>query len=151
VEAQSGAYATGVLVLITSACLATVIGKYQERAGAWWRRLAWGYSAITAVFLYTTALNMWERPDGVKIASIFIAAIIVTLLLPRVARARELRFAGREYADESSRFLWESIGGLDLPILVPHRPGKRSLADKEAAIRREHRLPPEQYILFIEV
>jgi hypothetical protein len=103
------------------------------------------------VFLYTTALNMWERPDGVKIASIFIAAIIATSLLSRVARARELRFIGFEYADEPSKFLWESIRGLELPILVPHRPGKRSLADKEAAIRREHHLPPDHYILFIEV
>src|SRR5581483_752201 len=79
------------------------------------------------------------------------AAIIVTSLLSRVARARELRFIGFEYADEQSKFLWESIQGLELPILVPHRPGRRSLTDKEAIIRREHRLPPDQYILFIEV
>jgi hypothetical protein len=151
VEAQGGAYATGVLVLITSACLAAVVGRYQERAGPWWRRLAWGYAAVTAVFTYTTAVNVAERPDGVKIAACFIAAIVATSVLSRAVRARELRFAGFDYADDESRFLWQSIEGLELPVLVPHRPGRHPIARKEESIRRVHRLPPEQYVLFIEV
>jgi hypothetical protein len=153
VTAQGGAYATGVLVLITSACVATVIGRYRERVGrgSWVRRVPWVFTFITGVFFYTTALNIWEKPEGIKIAACFIAAIIVSSMMSRVARARELRFAGFQYADEQSRFLWESIKALDLPVLVPHRPGKRSLATKEATIRREHRLPDEMYVLFIEV
>jgi hypothetical protein len=153
VTAQGGAYATGVLVLITSACVATVIGKWREHPekGNWVRRTPWTYIVIMVVFLYTTALNIWEKPDGIKIAACFIAAIILASVLSRVARAKELRFAGFQYADEPSRFLWESIRALELPVLVPHRPGQRSLAEKEATIRREHHLPPDMYVLFIEV
>jgi hypothetical protein len=153
VTAQGGAYATGVLVLITSACVATVIGKYRERAdrGAWPRRVPWAYAFIAVVFVYTTAVNIWEKPDGIKIAACFIAAIIVSSIWSRVARARELRFAGFHYADDESRLLWDSIKMLELPVLVPHRPGKRSLASKESDIRRQHRLPDELYVLFVEV
>src|SRR5439155_21473485 len=39
VSAQGGAYATGVLVLMTSACLATVIEKFRARTGHWVRRM----------------------------------------------------------------------------------------------------------------
>ena len=39
---------------------------------------------------------------------------------------------------------------LEFPILVPHRPGSRTLKDKEAIIRKEHRLGPEVPIVFIE-
>ena len=38
VDAQGGAYATGVLVLISSACIATVIQRWRERHGAWYAR-----------------------------------------------------------------------------------------------------------------
>ncbi len=151
VEAQGGAYATGVLMLITSACVATVIGKYQVRQGPWWRRLSPVYSLVALVFIYTTIANIWEKPSGLKIACFFILAIIVTSLLSRLFRARELRFTGFTYADDQSKFLWESIKASEWPILVPHRPGRRSLADKEAIIRREHRLPDSMPILFLEV
>jgi hypothetical protein len=151
VTAQGGAYATGVLVLITSACVATVIERWHQREGPWWRRLSWRYGLITAVFVYTTADVMYEKPDGLKIAAFFIAAILVTSIVSRIARSRELRFEGFHIPDETSKFLWDSIRSLELPVLVPHRPGQRSLLDKEAAIRREHRLPPDLDILFIEV
>jgi hypothetical protein len=62
-----------------------------------------------------------------------------------------LRFTGWQYADEHSRFLWESLKHLEFPALVPHRPGGRSLASKEEIIRREHRLPPEVPVVFLEV
>jgi hypothetical protein len=39
---------------------------------------------------------------------------------------------------------------LEFPVLVPHRPGRRGLDEKEAAIRERHRLPPEVPLVFIE-
>jgi hypothetical protein len=151
VDDQGGAYATGVLMLITSACLATVIGKFRASDGPWWRRLSYGYLLVTAVFVYTTLANIIEKPSGLKIATFFILSTIAISLISRVFRARELRFAGFTYADDQSKFLWESIQASEWPILVPHRPGRRSLADKEAIIRREHRLPDNMPILFLEV
>ena len=150
VKAQGGAYATGVLVLMSSACIATVIDKY--RASSRWGifRLPLPFLFITAIFLYTTAANMIERPDGLKIASCFIAAILVSSFGSRLKRSTELRFRGFEFADQTSRFLWDSLKHLEFPVLVPHRPGAHDLAEKEQTIRQMHRLGPDVPIVFIE-
>lgn len=152
VDAQSAAYATGVLVLMTSAGVASVIDLWNRRVGR--RRIfrfAWGFAFITIVFAYTTVANVIEKPDGIKIAAFFIATIILTSLASRIARSRELRFAGFQIADAESRFMWDTIRHLELTILVPHRPGRRTLASKEQQIRREHRIPRDLMIVFVEV
>jgi hypothetical protein len=151
VEAQGAAYATGVLVLITSAGVATVIDLWQRREGPWYRRLSWPFLAVTAVFGYTTVANVYEKPDGIKIATFFIVTILVTSFISRIARSRELRFAGFKIPDPETQFLWDTIRHLELTVLVPHRPGRRSLAAKEAQIRREHRIPRDLMIVFVEV
>ncbi len=56
VDAQGGAYATGVLVLFTSAAVAVTLAA--RRAGQ--RRLTWAFGLITAVFVYTTISNVVE-------------------------------------------------------------------------------------------
>ena len=71
VDAQGGAYATGVLVLMSSAAIAVTISA--SRVHNKWR---YAYGAIGLVFIYTTIANIFERPDGIKIASFFIFAII---------------------------------------------------------------------------
>lgn len=150
VASQGGAYATGVLVLISSACVATVIDVYRNRSGIWLLRMPWFYLLITVVFFYTTVTNMVERPDGIKIASWFILAIIVSSFASRMKRTSELRFIGFEFVDLPSKFLWDSLKHLEFPVLVPHRPGRRGLQEKEAIIRERHRLGPEVPIVFIE-
>ena len=88
VEAQGGAYATGVLVLMSSAALAVAISA--------WRRVArWvPFFAIAGVFFYTTVTNMVERPEGIKIASLFILGIVISSLVSRTLRSTELRVHG---------------------------------------------------------
>jgi hypothetical protein len=151
VSAQGGAYATGVLVLISSACVATVIQRWRDRPGGWAARLPWGYLLITAVFVYTTVAIVIEKPDGLKIASCFIGAVLVSSLVSRIWRVKELRFAGLRFKDPQSQFLWQSLQAAEFPVLVPHRPGQRDLAEKEASIRRDHRLTPDVPIVFVEV
>jgi hypothetical protein len=151
VEAQGAAYATGVLVLISSACVASVIDVWQRREGRWYARVSWPFLLITLVFFYTTVANVYEKPDGIKIAGLFIVAILVMSFWSRWARSRELRFAGFRIPDAESRLMWDTIRHLELTMLVPHRPGRRSLANKEAQIRREHRIPRDLMIVFIEV
>jgi len=68
VIAQGGAYATGVMMLMSSGAIAVVIDLWLKSSGVWWRRLHWGYLATTAVFIYTTVAIMFEKPDGIKIA-----------------------------------------------------------------------------------
>ncbi len=151
VDAQSAAYATGVLVLITSACVASVIDIWQRREGSWARRVCWPFLLITLVFVYTTVANVIEKPDGIKIAGFFILAILVTSFWSRWARSRELRFAGFKIPDPGSRLMWDTIRDFELSVLVPHRPGRRSLANKESQIRREHRIPRDLVIVFVQV
>lgn len=150
VQAQGGAYATGVLVLISSACVATVIDFWRRGRGWWIVRVPWRYVLITAVFFFTAGANMIERPDGLKIASWFIIAIVIGSFGSRVKRSTELRFKAFEFADIHSRFLWDSLKHLEFPVLVPHRPGRRGLNEKEASIRRRHRLSDDVPIVFIE-
>lgn len=151
VEKQGGAYATGVLVLMSSAGVAAVISRWQAGSGTWPVRMPWYFLLISAVFLFTTFEVIREKPDGIRIASCFIAAIIVSSVISRAVRSKELRFIGFQYKDEQSRFLWESLEHLEFPVLVPHRPGRRNLATKEESIRKEHRLPPEVPIVFMQV
>ncbi len=150
VEAQGGAYATGVLVLISSACVATVIDKYRHGTGNFVMRTPWVFVLITAVFFFTTGANMVERPDGIKIASWFIIAVVIGSFGSRVKRSTELRFKAFEFTDLNSKFLWDSLKHLEFPVLVPHRPGRRGLEQKEASIRRRHRLSDDVPIVFIE-
>jgi hypothetical protein len=153
VDAQGGAYATGVLMLITSACIASVIERYRERreAASRWRRIPWGFGLITLVFIYTTLAVVIEKPEGIKIAAFFIGTILTTSFISRVARSRELRFQGFHIPDTMSKLFWDTIKHLELSVLVPHRPGRRTLASKETAIRREHRIPRDVMIIFVEV
>ncbi len=89
-------------------------------------------------------------PRGITIAGVFIATIITLSIISRTVRSTELRFAGFDFANPESRFLWDSMRHIEFPVLVPHRPGGHGLLEKEATIRWRHRLPPDTPIVFIE-
>ena len=89
VDAQAGAYATGVLVLITSAAFAVTLSARRRRD-----TMTWVYALITLIFAATTVANMVERPDGLKIAACFIASVLIVSLVSRVLRSYELRATG---------------------------------------------------------
>ncbi len=150
VEAQGEAYATGVMVLMSSAAIAVVTDIWQSTSAAGKPRIAWGYVIASFVFLYTTVAIMIEKPDGIKIAGVFILAVIVGSAISRMRRSTEMRFERFEFADAESRVLWETLKYLDFPVLVPHRPGRHSLEQKENSIRRVHRLGPDIPIVFVE-
>ena len=156
VEAQGGAYATGVLVLMSSAAIAVTISAWRRGR----RAAAVAFALITLVFAYTTVLNIYERPDGVKIASFFIGTIVTVSLVSRVKRSGELRFQGFRFEDGRSKFLWDSLADMDRDnplIIVPHRPrtgsrpGRSDIEEKESAIRAEHNLADEALFIFVEV
>lgn len=105
VEAQGGAYATGVLVLILSGAVAVALALGREgRIG-----LASYFWVVTAIFVFTLVDNVVERPDGVIIASAFIAGILVISGISRYRRATELRASEVTFADQSSLDLWHQI------------------------------------------
>jgi hypothetical protein len=148
VEAQAGAYATGVLVLMSSAAVAVTLSA--RRRGRRSAMLAFGL--ITLVFAYTTIANIIERPDGVKIASFFIAAILATSLISRVTRATELRVTEVVLDENAKRFVKEAAES-ELRIIA-NEPDARDLLEyleKEHEERTRNQIPPDDPVLFLEV
>ncbi len=116
VDAQGGAYATGVLVLITSASIAVTLS-------VWRSMLRWPFLLIAIVFVYTTAMNIRERPEGIKIASFFIALTIILSLLSRALRSTELRTTEIEFDENARRILDNDPDGVIR--LIAHKPKSR--------------------------
>jgi len=148
VDAQSGAYATGVLVLMTSASVAVTLSAAQRGA----RRSAIGFGVIAAVFVYTTIDNIIERPDGVRIASLFIVAIMVVSFWSRARRAFELRTESITLDAKAASFFTDYVGrDVQLVAHDPDPEGHHSLAFKEREQRIENHIPAEDPIIFLEV
>jgi hypothetical protein len=150
VESQGGAYATGVLVLMSSASIASAIDTARRRSGSWVTRVSWPSLLVASVFVYTTTAVIIEKPEGIKIASFFIAAIVASSFISRLLRSTELRIDHFVFPNSESQMLWESLKYLEIPVLVPHRPGRRDLIEKEAEIRMVHRLEPGTPIVYLE-
>ena len=149
VEAQGGAYATGVLVLIFSAALAvTLAARKRAQRGA-----TIGFGVITAVFGYTAIANIIERPDGVKIASFFIAAIIVTSLASRAGRALELRVTDVRLDATARRFVEKAVrsGAIRIVANEPDARDEQEYREKEREQRENHHLAADDLVLFLEV
>jgi len=147
VEAQGGAYATGVLVLIGSCAVAVAIMKWQQR------HHYLRYGLIAVIFLYTTIVNMAERPEGLKIASIFIVTIISTSLISRVLRSTELRVRGVVPDAAAARFI-ENAARFGAIRIIANRPDKGDRAEYENKLseaRDSHHLGPDQPVLFVEI
>ncbi|GAA1650215.1 APC family permease [Kribbella alba] len=149
VNAQGGAYATGVLVLMLSASIAVTMSA--RRRGQ--RNAAIGFGVISVVFLYTTIANIIERPDGVQIASFFIFAIILTSLISRATRTLELRATGIRFDDEARRILNEAAATGQIRIIA-NEPDDRDEAeyrDKDAEQRDVSNIPQDASVIFLEV
>ena len=105
VEKQGGAYATGVLVLMSSAAVASAISLWKERA----LKLSLYCWGVVAIFSYTTVMNIIERTDGIIIASCFILFILIVSGISRYVRATELRAEGHKFCDIESGQCWREM------------------------------------------
>jgi hypothetical protein len=144
VDAQGGAYATGVLVLMTSAAFASMLVTWRQLK----QRIA--FALITVIFVYTTITNIIQRPEGIHIATFFISAILLISFVSRVVRSTELRERKIVFDDTAERFIQEAA---DLKVIrvVAHRPGYYSdYTKKERQARETHNITSGQ-ILFLEV
>ncbi len=149
VDAQGGAYATGVLVLFSSAAVAVTIAL-------WHKPLRWAYLLITAIFLYTTALNIYERPEGLKISSCFILVIIATSLLSRALRSTELRITGVELSPEAVAMLAEDEDQVMRVIARSPRPSYENETAEEldaidCFVRERYGLTADECLYFFEI
>jgi hypothetical protein len=147
VDAQGGAYATGVLVLMTSAAVAVMISAYRQAERKWLLFLL-----ITLVFVYTTALNIIEEPSGIKIASLFIFVIIASSFFSRAMRTTEVRIEKIEFDPVAEKFIDELAEG-EIRIVT----NRRETGDvveyryKELEKRSDNHIPATDPILFYEI
>ena len=137
VEAQSGAYATGVLVLILSAAFAATLALWRERS--------WGHAIYTGVFCvvfaYTLADNSVQRPDGLIIGTVFTILLISVCAYSRSMRSVEFRVPHAYFSDVESWRIGPELRGKKVH-LVPMptssegaRQQKRSLILKHYGVR----------------
>jgi hypothetical protein len=149
VNAQGGAYATGVLVLMSSAAMAVTVSALRRKQKFWGA----AFALIALVFAYTTIVNVIERPDGIKIAGFFIALIILVSFLSRIARTTELRVESVELDETARRFLDEAASQGTVRIITNH-PEQSSPEEYRREIaenRQDHNLSTQDPILFLEV
>ena len=147
VDAQGGAYATGVLFLMSSAAVAVTISARRAKS-AW----AWAFGAIALVFIYTTVANIIERPDGIKIASFFIFTIIAASFISRAMRSTEVRIDKIELDEKAREFLNDLADG-EIRI-VTNRREAGDVAEyrfKEHEKRVDNHIPSSDPILFYEI
>jgi hypothetical protein len=143
---QGGAYATGVLVLMGSAALAVTLAA--RNAGRQWL----GFALLTVIFGYTTVVNIIARPEGIKIASIFIVSIVIVSLFSRVMRSTELRVHGVDADAAAQQFLRDAAAK---PVrVIANRPDRGDPAEYESKLREardSHHLPLDERPVFVEV
>lgn len=148
VDAQAGAFATGLLVLMTSAALASTLAVWKKKG---WERYL--FLLISLIFAYTTINNMISRPEGLHVASVFILFIIVTSFASRCIRSTELRVDSVKLDAKAQKFLDESCKRHMGEIrLLAHRPDGTDYQVKEAEARRFHSIQGEEGdFIFLEV
>lgn len=150
VDAQAGAYATGVLAMMTSAAFAVTLIAWRRGSN----RAAFAFGLVFIVFTYAVVANEVQRPDGLMISLFFIGAIVFTSLLSRVLRTTELRTERLEIDPTARRFIDEAARGNGIHI-VAHRPRTvghlREYDRKEREQRAENHIPANEPILFLEV
>jgi hypothetical protein len=150
VDQQAGAYATGVLVLMTSAAIAVTLSARRKKQRA--RTVAFG--VISVIFVYTAIVNMVERPDGVRIAALFIVAILTISILSRVRRSFQLRATSVSLDEAATGFVQEDADETDGIRIVSHTPGVNTVEeyrDKSRDERRYSHIPSRSPIIFLEV
>ncbi len=147
VDAQSGAYATGVLVLMCSAAIAVTLTMWGTS------RKQWLFAVISGVFVYTTIVNIIERPEGVKIASFFILATVVVSFVSRILRATELRIEGVELDAKARQFVAEAQRNNVIRVIANHPDSRDALEYrlKERQERQDNLIPASEPVLFFEV
>jgi hypothetical protein len=145
VDAQGGAYATGVLVLITSASCAVTITARTVLSRA-------VLGLVSVIFIYTTLVNIYERPEGLKISCMFIFTMIFTSLISRAFRSTELRIIGVHLDPEAQTFVAENPH--KTIRLIACKPRNNTDKDREQAkaeVRKMYGLSPETPIYFVLV
>ncbi|ADL47037.1 amino acid transporter [Micromonospora aurantiaca] len=150
VNAQAGAYATGILAMMVSGAIAVTIAALRARS----RAAAAGFALLTAVLLYALVENVVAKPDGITISGFFIAGIVAVSLISRVTRTTELRAERIEFDEPARRFVDESVARDGRLHLIANKRQSGSVKEyrvKERAQRSMNPVPGAADVLFLEI
>jgi K+ transporter len=137
VDSQAGAYATGVLAMMTSAAFAVALTAW--RGG---RTLGTVFfSVITAVFFYALASNVYQRPDGITIALFFIGAIIAISLVSRIQRSTELRQERIDVDEKARGFIEEAATSGEIHLVAHRRRTTSRVRSRSCSWRYRSKMP----------
>lgn len=149
VDAQAGAYATGVLAVITSATIAVTLDARRRQQP----RATLGFGFVALIFLYTTIVTIIGDFGGLQIALFFIAGIITVSLVSRAARSTELRVTEVVVDAVAEQLIREAARDGVIRIIANH-PDDRTRREyllKEREEREASHIPEGDAVLFLEV
>ncbi|MFJ4538706.1 amino acid transporter [Streptomyces tibetensis] len=150
VDAQAGAYATGILAMMVSGAFAVTVFVARNRR----RTATVGFALLTAVLFYALVANIVDKPDGIAISGFFILGIIVVSLISRVSRTTELR-ADRIVFDETARrFIADTLAHDESINIIANRRQAGDFAEysaKEREQRGTNPVPGPADVIFLEI
>lgn len=146
VDAQAGAFATGLLVLISSGSIAVTLAEWKR---GFLHRLI--FCTISLAFAYSSVVIICTRPDGLLISIFFIVSMMTSSLISRALRSTELRIES-VVLDEAAKALIAEAAQKGEIRLLAHRPGHSLLLDKETEMRTLHTFEKDEgSFIFLEV
>jgi hypothetical protein len=149
VNAQAGAYATGILAMMVSGSAAVTLSARRRS-----RRAFIGFGILTLILAYALIENIREKPDGIAISGLFVIGIVFVSLVSRVSRTTELRADRIEFDDAARRFISDSIAHDGQLNFLAHRRQSGDSAEyheKEQDQRGMNPVPGHADVLFLEI
>jgi hypothetical protein len=150
VNAQAGAYATGILAMMVSGAFAVTVSSAKSRQ----RPATFASALLTVVLLYALVKNVIDKPDGITISAMFIVGIVAVSLISRITRSLELRVEHVEFDEAARRFIRDSLaydGALNLIANKRQTGDDEEYSRKELEQRTMNAVPGLADVLFIEV
>lgn len=148
VNAQAGAYATGILAMMVSGAVAVTVSAIRRRQ----RRASVGFTVLTLILLYALAENVHEKPDGITISAFFIAGIVGISIWSRLSRAFELRVI-EVLLDPTAQMFIRDCDRRTVRLVAnePDAGDAKEYAEKRLQIMKDHDLTDEQDFIFVEI
>ncbi len=148
VNAQAGAYATGILAMMVSGAVAVTVSAVRRRQS----KAVVGFTGLTLILLYALVENVHEKPDGITISAFFIAGILGISLWSRLSRAFELRVTEVNLDHTAQMFIRDcSRRTVRLVANEPDAGDAQEYAEKRLQILKDHDLTDAQDFIFVEI